>query len=95
MLVKIGAALALVALTTPAFAQSLGGFDIEGNRRGGRNIPPQYRMAPNRTYGTTPTTPSVNPSAGQIRTSPPPSAYGSTYNNTYGSTYGGSGPGGR
>jgi hypothetical protein len=87
MLAKIAAALALVALTTSAFAQGFQGLDnLEGYRRNGRNIPPQYRPTLNQTFSTTP---SVNPNAAQIGTSPPPSAYGSTYNNTYGSTYGG------
>jgi hypothetical protein len=81
MLIKIGTALVFVALSAPAFAQALGGFEnIEGNTRRDRNLPPQYRTAPSLS------TPPLKES--QIGTTAPAPAFGGSYNRTYGGTYG-------
>jgi hypothetical protein len=84
MLTQIGAALALLVLTGSAFAQT---FDrpFDSTRR---NIQPQYRPAPAKSYSTPTAGPSINPYAGQIGVPPPPSAYTGTYNSTYGATPG-------
>jgi hypothetical protein len=93
MLTQIGAALALLVLTGSAFAQT---FDrpFDSTRR---NIQPQYRPAPAKSYSTPAAGPSIKPNAGQIGVPPPPSAYAgqigvppppSAYTGTYNSTYG-------
>jgi hypothetical protein len=92
MLVKIGTALAFIALSAPAFAQALGGFEnVEGNNRRDRNIPQQYRIAPSLSAA-----PGTQTQTGT--TSPPPvfsGSYNRTYNATYGTTYGNPSPTGR
>jgi hypothetical protein len=91
MLIKLGTALVLIAMSAPAFAQALGGFqDIEGNTRRERNLPPQYRTAPSLS------TPPVKDN--QSATTAPAPAFGSynrTYGATYGNTYGNPSPTGR
>lgn len=92
MLIKIGTALAFIALSAPAFAQAFGGFEtIEGNSRRERNIPLQYRTAPSLS-----TAPATQTQIGT--TSPAPAfsdSYNRTYNGTYGNTYGNPSPTGR
>lgn len=79
MLIKIGTTLVLVALSAPAFAQALGGFeDIQGNTRRDRNIPPQYRTAPSLS----------TPPAKETQTGTTAPAFGGSYNRTYSGTYG-------
>jgi hypothetical protein len=92
MLIKIGTALVLVALSAPAFAQALGGFeDIQGNTRRDRNIPPQYRMAPSLS-----TPPAKETQTGTTEPAPAFSrSYNRTYGGTYGNTYGNPSPTGR
>lgn len=83
MLIKLGTALVLVAMSAPAFAQALGGFeDIQGNNRRDRNIPPQYRTAPSTGLSSAPATQT------QIGTTASPPAFSGSYNRTYGGTYG-------
>ncbi|HET7682026.1 MAG TPA: hypothetical protein VFK79_18045 [Xanthobacteraceae bacterium] len=86
MLAQIGAALAVVLLTAPAFAQT---FERPFDPTTRRNVQPQHRPAPAKNYSTTTAKPSSNPYAGQIGVPAPPSAYTGTYSSkTYGSTYG-------
>jgi hypothetical protein len=84
MSTQIGAALAAIVLTGSAFAQT---FDrpFDHSRR---NVQPQNRPAPFKSYSTTATAPSINPYAGQIGAPPPPSAYTGTYSSTYGAALG-------
>jgi hypothetical protein len=89
MLIKIGTALAFIALSAPAFAQTLGGFqDVQGYDRRGRYIPPPYRTTPSNSNPNAPAKPAANPYTGQIGAPPPPPAFSGTYNNTYSGTYG-------
>ena len=84
MLTRVLAAFAIVVLTGSAFAQT---FDrpFDHSRR---NVQPQNRPAPFKSYSTTATTPSIDPYAGQIGAPPPPSAYTGTYSSTYGAAVG-------
>ena len=88
MLIKIGLTLAFVALSAPAFAQTLGGFEpFEGRDNKGRNnIPPQYRTQPNDGYSNA--KPAASPSTGQIGVSGAAPTFSGTYSNTYSGTYG-------
>jgi hypothetical protein len=91
MLIKIGTALVFVALSAPAFAQALGGFeDIEGNTRRDRNLPPQYRTAPSLS-----TPPATQSQTGTTAPAPAFGSYNRTYGGTYGNTYGNPSPTGR
>jgi len=84
MLRQIVTALALLMLTSSAFAQT---FDrpFDSTRR---NTQQQYRPAPAKSYSPPAPGPIVKSYAGQIGVPPPPSAYTGTYSGTYGATSG-------
>jgi hypothetical protein len=90
MLIKIGITLAFVALSAPALAQSLGGFQQFESRdnKGRNNIPQAYRTQPNDGYVSAPVKPAANAYTDPFGANVSAPTFGGTYSNTYSGTYG-------